>query len=105
MKPHRGGEEVNVRWRRGGRVGCAAWHGDAAAADEPGDVVGDVRGGIGGGEGGEGTGAAAVEPAGDAGVHSDTRGAGAGLHCVEAEQNALGSGEFEDEGERVQEEP
>ncbi|KHN41745.1 Trihelix transcription factor GT-3b [Glycine soja] len=53
----------------------------------------------------EGAGAAAVEPAGDAGVHSDTRGAGERLHCVEAEQDALGSGECEDEGERVQEKP
>lgn len=104
MKPRCGGEEFNVRWRRGGRASGAAWHGDAVAA-ESGHAVGDVRRGVGGGEGGEGTGAAAVEPAGDAGVHSDTRGAGEGLHCVEAEQDALGSSEFEDEGERVQEEP
>jgi len=104
LKPRCGGEEFNVRWRRGGRASGAAWHGDAVAA-ESGHAVGDVRRGVGGGEGGEGTGAAAVEPAGDAGVHSDTRGVGEGLHCVEAEQDALGSSEFEDEGERVQEEP
>ncbi|XP_022634741.1 uncharacterized protein LOC111240508 [Vigna radiata var. radiata] len=69
LKSHRGGEEVNVWWQRGGRVGGAAWHGDTIA-DEPCNVIGDIQGGINSGEGGEGTRTAAVESLGDMGVHA-----------------------------------
>lgn len=95
-------QEGNVRWWWRRRCpGCSTRHGDAVAA-ESGDVIDDLRRDISGaGEGGEGAESAAVEPAGDEGVHSDKGGAGEGLHRVEEEQDALGGGELQDEGERV----
>ena len=90
-------ETENVR-RRGRRRCSDSSFGNSTTITSDSNILVDITGG---GERGEGSSSAAVESAGDERVHSDKGGAGEGLYCFEEEQDALGSGEFEDEGERV----
>lgn len=90
-------ESSNVR-RRWRRRCSGSSPGNSTTVTSDSNIVVDVTGGD---ERGEGTSSAAVESAGDKRVHSDKGGAGEGFYCFEEEQDALGSGEFEDEGERI----